>query len=371
MADTTNQSQAVATQQPANKVALTVDLINKQPNAKAILEMPAIQDAWVQTYAKVSGKGIEDAALRFEAEKILFLKTISENNSLANADKFSIYTSFIELSISGGTLRDGLCYIVPFKGKAAFLPGWKFRLEQINELPEVVYCHEPVVVYNCDEFDYEMGMQPRIIKHKPGIRTAESRPTHVYFVIDFKHGKTGVYVMDAVKVLQIRDTYSQSYKEYLKKKASGKWEDWMELPMWVKDESQAFQKTIVKQTWKHLPKLPKHKWLDERLKAQGAEDIDADEVKGDQNIDFNNLILKNENEGTGNTQNDAGGEGNSNTQQQTNAGSNDVGQQQGNASHISEAEIVSETKNADTANGQAAGIPGDLKELASNPNDGF
>lgn len=361
------QNNQVATTAPGSKVALSLSLIEAQPNAKAILELAAIRDNWVGTYTRISGKGEADAGLRFEAEKILFLQAISGSNLLQKADKFSIYTSFFELAISGGTLRDGMCYIVPFKGKAQYLPGWKFRLEQINELPDVTYCHEPVVVYDCDTFDYEMGEKPRIHKHKPGTRTKDSKPTHVYFVIDFSHG-TGVYVMDAVKVYAIRDQYSQSYKEYVKACAAAKQDPALgkpvsktyngntyevELPMWVKDESQAFQKTIVKQTWKHLPKLPKHKWLEDRLKAAQAQDVDPDDVKGNEAAggagkppenagDYDNMMLKD-------------------TRPQ-------VQQQQG--ADYTEYEDVNDNGGGAPGQQQPQGAE-DLKSLAADPNEGF
>jgi len=342
-----------------NKVKLTASLIDAQPTTKALLELPAIEENWVQTYSKLTGRSAQDASVRFQAEKILFLQAIDANDALKKADNFSKYTSFFELAISGGTLRDGLCYIVPYKGKAQFLPGWKFRLEQINENPDVIFCHQPVVVYECDEFEYEMGMQPKITKHIPAkIRPATAAKTHVYWVIEFKKG-TQVYIMDAVKVLQIRDQYSPPYKEYIKKKNSGQWQDWMELPMWIKDEEQAFQKTIVKQTWKHLPKLPKHKWLDDRLKASGINDAETDKE------DFDNLLLKQEeNSGNSNTQGNAQSQ-NMQPGTQQGPGNNTESSGGNNDGAIDYEEIHDTSTDKEQANA------GTLKDLASNPNEGF
>jgi recombinational DNA repair protein RecT len=232
---------------------------------------------------------------------------VAASKQLAKCDKFSIYSAFTELAISGGTLRDGLCYILPFGEKATFMPGWKYRLEQVNELPNVVHCHEPVVVYDCDEFDYERGMKTIIKVHRPGIRTEANAPIYVYWVIEFKHGPD-VYIMSAMEVLKIRDTYSKSYKDYvaaanaagvkpdgktkvMKNGQYGPYE--VELPMWIKDEGEAFKKTIVRRTWKHLPKLPKQKWLESRLKEAGIpEDTDPEEQLSEG--DFDKMLLKEE-----------------------------------------------------------------------------
>lgn len=281
----TNQLQT----QPQNKVALTSNLISSQPSVKALIELPAIEENWIKTYRLVTGR--EDGAMKFNAEKVLFLKTIAENDTLSKADKFSIYTAFTELAISGGTLRDGICYIVPFKGKAQFMPGWKFRLEQVNELPNVVFCNEPQVVYDCDAFQYEKGERVRIHKHMPGNRTPESRILFVYWVIQFTHGKE-VYIMEAADVYKAREK-SQTFKFYerdikaqggkigdkVKKNGSnGSYE--MDLPFWVSDEAEAFKKTIVKRVWKNLPKLPKHKVLEDRIQKAGAVEVDPEEIQG-------------------------------------------------------------------------------------------
>ena len=348
-------------------VALTRKMIMDTPDLKSLIELPAIQDNWVKTYNSVTGK--EDGELKFNAEKILFLQTISSSKALEKCDKFTIYSSFIELAISGLTLRDGLAYIIPYGKTASFMPGWRGRLEQINEMPNVVHCHEPQVVYDCDEFDYEKGTKVVINKHKPGVRTKESRPTHVYFVIEFKHGPD-VYIMDAIDVINIRDTYSSSYKQYVAdcKAAnkqigdtfektmngpSGTWNIKIEPPMWVSDEAQAFKKTIVKRVYGTLPKLPKQKWLDERT-ANLAEKIDADEAAAEiapkkEEKRFDNYLTI-----IDDTTTDTGSATTSTPPASTNGAQNTP------ASASSNGQPAAEIKTDD-----------DLKSLAQNPEEGF
>lgn len=270
----------------SSKTALTRAAITSVQSAKEILEIEAVKDNWINTYQKVSGKN--DGILRYEAEKILFMQNYQANQkAFDKCDKFSIYASFVELSISGLTLRDGISYIIPYGDKATFLPGWKGRLEQISEMQNVVHVHQPQVVYDCDQFELSKGMSTIINKHIPAIpRTEGAKITGVYMVIQFVHGPV-VYWMDAADVLNIRNNYSQSFKQYqkdiadpnvvdgkIKKKYkdqnTGEWKEYdkvIEKPMWVSDEAQAFKKTLVKRVYNDLPKLPKHKLLDERLNS--------------------------------------------------------------------------------------------------------
>jgi recombinational DNA repair protein RecT len=284
--------------QPKNKVALTSQLISSQTSAKAVLELPEIETAWIKNYQLTTGKA--DGALKFNQEKVLFLKRIEEDNQLKNADKFSLYVAFTELAISGGTLRDGICYVVAFGKKAQFLPGWKFRLEQIDELPAVVHCHQPQAVYDCDEFSYEKGMRTVIHKHIPSAkRTESSKITHVYFVVEFQTGPE-VYIMEAIDVLKIRNQYSKSWKSWVadcakaqqdpevnkpitvkKSGQNGEYTATVDPSMWIKDEAEAFKKTIIHRAWKAIPgklKRPKDRLMDERLKGRVEVDLDPEDL---------------------------------------------------------------------------------------------
>jgi recombinational DNA repair protein RecT len=266
---------------PPSKLQLTSALITQQPTVKALLDLPQLEDAWVKTYQLTTG--MPDGVQRFNAEKILFMKALQGNKQLQDCDKFSIYTSFTELAISGLSLRDGQAAIIPFGKEASFQPMWRGRLKQIMELPQVVHCHEPKVVYDCDEFEYTLGERTRIIKHHPGERTNQSLITHVYFVIEFKWG-LDIYIMDRMDVLRIRDNRSKTYIEYAsaiqkqnkqpgekvskkyKDKQTGEWKEFeIDPPMWVTDEAQAFKKTIVKRVYNNLPKTAKQKWIDDKV----------------------------------------------------------------------------------------------------------
>lgn len=262
--------------QVRSNVKLTKQDLDGAASVSEMLNLPAIEERWVDTYQKTSGK--TDGLMRFEAEKLLFGQAIASNSAFAKCDRFSVYAAFMEHALSGLTLRDGLAYLIPYGSKCQWMPGWKGRLEQILEMPDVVHVHEPQVVYDCDEFRYEKGMKTIIHSHVPKFpRPENAEISFVYVVVEFTYGPI-VYMMDAVQVTNIRDKYSSSYKQYLvdvknvqpngkvvKSGRNGTYEVDFEPPMWVSDKEQAFKKTLVKRVYTNLPKLPKHKLLDDKM----------------------------------------------------------------------------------------------------------
>jgi recombinational DNA repair protein RecT len=361
-----------------NKLQVTKQMIETAPSPKELISIPAVRDNWISTYEKTSGKN--DGAMRFEGEMIMFLQTIAESYALGQCDKFSIYGAWIELAISGLSLRDGLSYIVPYGKKASFMVGWKGRLEQMLEMPQIVHVPEPQVVYDCDIFEYELGEKTKIHKHireGKAERTKDSKITHVYLTIKMSHGSE-TYIMERLDVLNIRDRFSAGYKSYVadckannkqigetfsitknKSNNQGTYQQKIEPPMWVTDEAQAFKKTLVKRVYGGLPKLPKQKYLDSKIKVL-EEKIDADEVKDMKFDEFTEIADEKTGEITKAADNVGGAVEPENTGGAPAATAAQAGQTSapaGNNTGITDAEVISETTN--------------LKDLASNPNEGF
>lgn len=273
----------------------------KEPaNLSGVFELEPFQNNFVTNLVKTSGITEEGALMKFEREKILFMKAISANKELEKCDRFTIYSAFIELAVSGCSLLDGESYIIPYGGKAQFQVGYKGRVNQMNTLPGIVHVNMPQVVYDCDDFDYELGEFPKINKHKPGKRTKDNQLTHVYIVVEREPTPTNprakdVYIMDRIEVLAIRDRYSQSYKNYVAdcqklgkdigstfkktitpRGGGNSFDVWVEPPMWITSEEEAWKKTIVKRAYKWAPKTARLKALD--AKIAGNVDPETGEV---------------------------------------------------------------------------------------------
>lgn len=274
--------------------------------------MDEVRNNWISTYEKVSGN--KDGAMRFEAEKLMFL-TVTSDSKFKKVSNFSKYNAFIELSISGLSLREGMGYIIPYGEKCSFMPGWKGRLEQISDMPGIVYVHPPQVVREDDVYRKSLGMSPQVLEHVPNTNS-QSAIIDTYLVIEFTHG-TRCFFMSASEILNIRNRRSKPYISYMNMcrqhnqapgnsfEVNGQYGPYMiEPPMWITDEVQAFKKTLVRRTYNEMPnKLAKHKHLDALIaqaKAEGMKEEDAaaddfeendfkamtdipDEAAGDQN----------------------------------------------------------------------------------------
>lgn len=268
-----------------NSLALTQSALSAPPDLKGVFEIEAFKFNCVSNYEKTTGQ--KNGEMIFERERILFMKTVGENQKLEQCTRFSIYSAFVELFVSGLTLQDGLTYIIPYKTTAQFQIGWKGRLEQLSQMPEVNFVPEPQIVLTNElaDFEYELGESPRIVKHKPAKNrdiTKENKIEFVYLILDTKFGKRS-FIMSRQEVLQIRDSYSIGYKSYVAK--DGKWPDGnkMDPPFWISNEAEAFKKTLVKRVYKYMPKTPRMKLLDEKIKtyidhedgtAETTQDID-------------------------------------------------------------------------------------------------
>jgi len=264
-------------------------------NLSGMFELEQFKQNYAKNYSQTSGLSIEKGQMIFEREKVLFMKAIAANSELESCDRFSIYSSFIELAASGSTLWEGCSYIIPYKGKASFQMGYKGRLEQMNTIPGIELVPEPQVVYTGDVFEFELGEAPKIIKHVPAkTRAAGAVIEYVYLVITH-NGKTRLTLLDREKVLSVRDQYSIPFRYWkskggemtgdkITKEAKGNGDYNLKAPLWCTDPARCFKKTCVNQAYSFLPKTERMKALDRRIKYNL--DPETGELKEPQEIDL-------------------------------------------------------------------------------------
>jgi len=252
----------------SNKLQLTVKTLTDAPNLKAMFELEPVRNNAVRNLMQTRGKSLEEATMHYEREKILFFKALQANNKLETCERFSIYSCWIELFASGLTLNDGSAYIIPYGKIAQFQPGWKGRLDQMAQIPEIVNIPPPQVVYENDEFEFELGEHPRIIKHKPAESHKDKKLTYVYLVIQKKSGNE-LHIMNRERVLAIRDKYARKDSD-----------------LWTTFEEQAWKKTLVKQAWNAQPnKTARMRALDQKV-AANFDPEDATDPKQTNDIDY-------------------------------------------------------------------------------------
>lgn len=96
----------------------------------------------------------------------LAMTAFSQNKSLQDCDMHSIFASVIvaaQLGLEIGVGGQG--YLVPYKGKATFVPGWQGLVDLVSRAGRATVWTG--AVYNGDEFDWALGDRP-FVKHRPG-----------------------------------------------------------------------------------------------------------------------------------------------------------------------------------------------------------
>lgn len=166
------------------------------------------------------------------------LTAIQQNPKLLDVDRRSLLNALMRCA-GDGLLPDGRqAALVIYKSKdrgpiAQYLPmvaGIRKLVQQSGEISRF----EQVVVYDGDEFAYELGDQP-FIKHKPAL-TNRGLPVVVYSVAQWRDGTLSREVMTVDEIEKVRAA-SRAAND-------GPWVDWWE---------EMARKTVAKRHAKVLP----------------------------------------------------------------------------------------------------------------------
>ena len=157
---------------------------------------------------------------------------------LLECDRRSLFLAMLRAA-NDGLMPDGRegAFVV-FKGKngkiVQWMPMYQGLLKKVRNTGELVSISANVV-YERDQFDYELGDQERIV-HKPAIGD-RGRPIVVYAIAHLKGGGIVREVMSREQVYQVRAV----------SRASGQ-----ESP-WQKWEDEQWRKTALRRLYKRLP----------------------------------------------------------------------------------------------------------------------
>jgi recombinational DNA repair protein RecT len=263
-----------------NAIVSLKQQLQQAQSLKDMFEIPSFSEKWISNYEKTTGK--KDGTIMWERHKVDFLSAVQNNNALQKCDRLSIYMAAMQSAASGLSMSEGMSGIIPYKDKAQFQIFANGRREQLSWLPHIQYVNEPVVVRADDVFEYQAGEDLRIIKHIPKLNS-DAEIIAVYVVLDTTSGKK-TYLMHRSEVIAIRDNYSTQYKFYMQKQEKGEIKDWMDKPMWISNEAEAFKKTIIKRVWKVQPN--KSARLKEMDKFESYDDVDSGKAPQDEPIDY-------------------------------------------------------------------------------------
>lgn len=138
----------------------------------------------------------------------LAMTAFSQNSSLRKCDLNSIFASVViasQLGLEIGVAGQG--YLVPYKGRCTFVPGWQGLVDLVSRSGRATVWTG--AVHEGDDFDWALGDRP-FIKHKPRGRGRESVPTHTYSVGRAKGSEWPVIeVWENDSILAHRDKYNK------------------------------------------------------------------------------------------------------------------------------------------------------------------
>lgn len=152
-------------------IALTVEELNQVRNNTEVVDFPAVRDRFISIHDTLWGEGSGLPA--YEKESVFFKKVLSENPYLSNPGKvtpFSVFSSFVDLAISGLTLEPGpraQCYLLPrgykvatpeggtrYEGRCVLTVSGYGEIYMRARAGQIAHADNPVLVYAEDEFTF-------------------------------------------------------------------------------------------------------------------------------------------------------------------------------------------------------------------------
>lgn len=128
----------------------------------------------------------------------------------------SIYLGLLACAVTGlepGALK-GEAYLVPFKGEAQFMVGYRGIIKQARRSREVVAIWSNVV-FEGDEFEIDLGSANRIV-HRPRLGARGENVIAAYAIARLSNGQDEIELMDRADLDAVREAGNQGPA----------WKDW-------------------------------------------------------------------------------------------------------------------------------------------------
>ncbi len=134
----------------------------------------------------------------------VIMTTIREQPKLLECSEASLFRALIHAA-QLRLMPDGImgqAYLVPYKGVASLIPGYKGLIE-LARRTGTVRSLRPRVVREDDHFEFEYGFKDSII-HRPNLK-ADSPLIAVYAIVDFTDGGHQIEIMSREQCEKIRN----------------------------------------------------------------------------------------------------------------------------------------------------------------------
>lgn len=203
-----------------------------------------------KTLEKLAPQMAQALPKHLSAERLMrvVMTSVRTNPKLLECDRASFFSAVMTCAQLGlepdGVL--GQAYLIPFKGKVQFIPGYKGLLSLARNSGDVVSISAHEVCAN-DQFDYAFGLSERL-EHKPASGD-RGEITHFWALARFKDGGYHFDVMTKAEVDAIRDG-SQGWKSAVE--TARKYNKTNSSP-WATHYNEMGRKTAIRRIVKYLP----------------------------------------------------------------------------------------------------------------------
>ena len=160
----------------------TLELIQNTAPAK-IAELDMVKEKFINNYNLANGS--TQGELMYHRQLVHFNQQVLKNQSITNADKFSLYACFVTAAVNGYSFdpEDNEVYLIARGGKACLDRQAGAHVRRLIKTRQIQFAEQSKLVYRGDVFEVENG---RVVRHVEKFETEEIIAGYIRFVIDEK-----------------------------------------------------------------------------------------------------------------------------------------------------------------------------------------
>jgi recombination protein RecT len=181
---------------------------------------------------------------KFNLEAYYAIAMINKSDTLANCDRKSIVDSIVAVATMGLTLAPDmrLAYLIPRKGKCYCQSSYMGKREILirTGIVKDIWCN---IVYANETF-IEKGGTEHTIEHRTIPFGDKGKIVGGYWAAELVNGTRPYGIMDITRINEIRDRSDAVISGKAKNRQT----------TWDTDTEEMIKKTLINNSWKHLPK---------------------------------------------------------------------------------------------------------------------
>lgn len=160
----------------------TLELIQNTAPGK-IAELDMVKEKFINNYNLANGS--TQGELMYHRQLVHFNQQVLKNQSITNADKFSLYACFVTAAVNGYSFdpEDNEVYLIARGGKACLDRQAGAHVRRLIKTRQIQFAEQSKLVYRGDIFEVENG---RVVRHVEKFETEEIIAGYIRFVIDEK-----------------------------------------------------------------------------------------------------------------------------------------------------------------------------------------